>query len=74
MRKSAIERQKEAVLGLLKSPNKWYTYATDYQTVEMICALTNLGIAETRAGKWTIKSAEAARRFLTRETKPVVRS
>ena len=66
---SIIARQRLATLFLWKNEGKRYTYARDYKSVELVCALVNLGIAEVKDGKWTLKSAEAARRFLAQETK-----
>jgi hypothetical protein len=60
-----IKDQKLAVKFLIKHPEKWHTYATDSQTVEVVCSLSNLGIAKINStGQWKLKSAEHAERFL----------
>jgi hypothetical protein len=42
----------------------WHHYATDRDTVELICAAANLGIIEIKGGQYALKSVEHARQYL----------
>ena len=39
-----LTKQKKAVKFFLKYADKWHSYASDYETVNIICSLVNLGI------------------------------
>jgi len=46
-----LTKQKEAVKFFLKYADKWHSYASDYETVSIICSLVNLGILNHNENK-----------------------
>lgn len=59
------KHQKNAVNFLLKYPDEWHTYNDDKLTVEVVCALVNLGIAEiNQYQQFKLKSAIKANQLL----------
>ena len=46
----------------------WHKYATDRESVEILCAAVNLGIVEIRGDQYALKSAEHARQYLAART------
>ena len=58
------KRQRFLVEFSLKYPAQWFNFATDRESVELMCATANLGIIELRGGMFALKSAGKARRFL----------
>ena len=63
--KNVVQLQKDMVKFLRKYEGSWHTFASDLETVEVVCALSNLGIAEIRGDQMILKSREKADRFLT---------
>ena len=61
---STLKNQKDMVKFLWKYEGRWQTFATDEETVEIVCALQNLGIAEVKGGQMILKSREKAKRWL----------
>lgn len=56
---------KKATKFLLRHPDKWHSFARDYDTVDVICACVNLGIAKLNdCGQFKLKSKEAAERYV----------
>ena len=61
-----MTKQETLVRFAWKYRDKWHTYATDYETVSLMCATANLGIIELKGGMFTLKSVDKARQFLER--------
>ncbi len=62
--KSLVQIQKDMVLLLKKNAGHWDFFASDQETVEVVCSLVNLGIAEVQGSQIILKSKEKADRFL----------
>ena len=61
---SAVRAQIKATKFLLKYDG-WQSYATDHDTVEMVCALANLGVAKVNQfDQFALASQEKAERWL----------
>jgi hypothetical protein len=59
-----MNKTKNAAMFLLKYPGKWHSYATNKPTVEIVCALVNLGIAKVNQfDQFRLKSIDAAERY-----------
>ena len=59
-----MRAQVKATQFLLKY-NGWQTYTSDHDTVEMVCALVNLGIAKVNHfDQFALASREKAERWL----------
>lgn len=56
--------QRDMVLFLRKNAGHWNSFASDHDTVEVVCSLVNLGIAEIRGSQMILKSREKADHFL----------
>lgn len=62
--KSMRNFQRDMVKFLMKYEGRWHTFGEDRDTVEVVCSLVNLGIAEIREDQMILKSREKADRFL----------
>ncbi len=63
--KDITRKQVELARFLVKYPDKWHTFHADRETVELVCAAVNLGIARINDfGQMQLKSAEHATRFI----------
>jgi hypothetical protein len=57
--------QIKLVKFLVKYSNKWHSFASDYNTVSLVCACSNLGILKTNNfGQMKLVSLEKADRWL----------
>ena len=58
--------QRKAVQFLLKHPNGWHSHTTDKRTVELVCSLVNLGIAQVSnvSDQFRLYSETHAKQFL----------
>jgi len=60
--------QQYLMVEFLRShPGRWYPFPSDRKSVEIICALHNLGIARVTGDKYILRSAEKAAQFLNRK-------
>ena len=59
-----MKRQIFLVKFAWKYDGQWFNYPTDLDSVELMCATSNLGIIELKGGMFTLKSREKARQFL----------
>ncbi|MCH7605382.1 hypothetical protein IID24_05335 [Patescibacteria group bacterium] len=61
---STLKNQKDMVKFLLRTEEDWHTFGRDRDSIEIACALHNLGIAEVKGGEIILKSREKAKRWL----------
>lgn len=63
--KTLIATQKDMARFLMRYPDKWHSYASGHDTVEQVCGLVNLGIAEINdSAQMRLKSPEKAARYI----------
>ena len=61
-----MNKQRKLIHFLLKYPNEWHSYSTDKETVNLVCATSNLGILEVNEfHQMKLKSEEKALRFIS---------
>ena len=64
---SAVVNMKESTKMLMRHPDEWLSYAPNLETVEIVCALVNLGIAKVNGlDQIRLKSRDKAARFIIR--------
>ena len=57
--------QKRLIMFAVKYPDTWQSYATDKQTVSVVCATANLGIIRLNEfGQFMLKSRSHAAQWL----------
>ena len=59
-----IKTQQALIRFLMKYPDTWHSYADDRDTVETVCATSNLGILTIKGDQMILKSRDAAHQFL----------
>ena len=59
-----LSEQKTMVKFLRRYPGEWHTFHNDRDTIELVCALHNLGIATVKGDMFILRSAEKADRWM----------
>ena len=60
-----IKTQQALIRFLMKYPDTWHSYADDRETVNLVCATSNLGILKVNDyGQMKLKSRDKAHQFL----------
>ena len=59
-----MKEQIRTIRFLQEHEGKWIIFAKNQQTVQIVCALHNLGIAEVKGDQMILKSREKAKRWL----------
>ena len=59
-----IKTQQALVKFLMKYPERWHSFSADRDTVEAVCATSNLGILTVKGDQMILKSREKAHQYL----------